>query len=245
MKSTESIQKKIFFLTIFSVAMGFLEAAVVVYLRQIYYPEGFGFPLKEAIWGNLFLESWREISTIVMLLTVSVLAGRMTYERFSYFLYCFGVWDIFYYVGLKVLLNWPPSLFTWDVLFLIPVVWIAPILAPIVCATTIIIFSGFILYYQNKGYPVRINLFEWSLLSLGALVILITFIWDYSKIIIQGGFLKRFFSLATDLNFQSIVTSYIPSTYHWSLFILGEFLIFSCIVIFVRRMKSIQCLNQK
>ncbi|MFZ3137361.1 MAG: hypothetical protein WA126_08235 [Thermodesulfovibrionales bacterium] len=240
MKNTESIQKKIFLLTIFSIAMGFIEAVVVVYLRQIYYPEGFGFPLKEAIWGGLFLEYLREISTIVMLLTVSVLAGRMTYERFSYFLYCFGVWDIFYYVGLKALLDWPSSLLTWDVLFLIPVVWIAPILAPIVCATTIIIFSGFILYYQNKGYRVRINLLEWSLMSLGALVILITFIWDYSKIIIQGGFLKRFLSLTTDLNFQSIVTSYIPNTYHWTLFILGEFLIFCSIVIFVRRMKSIR-----
>jgi len=137
MKNTESIQKKIFFLTIFGIAMGFLESVVVVYLRQLYYPEGFGFPLKEAIGRGFFLEYLREIATIVMLLTVSVLAGRMTYERFSYFLYCFGVWDI---------------------LFLIPVVWLAPVLAPIVCATTMIIFSGFILYYHNKGYPVRINL---------------------------------------------------------------------------------------
>ena len=240
MKNTESIQKKIFFLTIFGIAMGFLESVVVVYLRQLYYPEGFGFPLKEAIGGGFLLEYLREIATIVMLLAVSVLAGRMTYERFSYFLYCFGVWDIFYYVGLKVLLNWPSSLLTWDILFLIPVVWLAPVLAPIACATTMIIFSGFMLYYHNKGYPVRINVLGWSLMSLGALVILITFIWDYSKIIIQGGFLKRFFSLATDFNFQSIVTSYIPNTYHWTLFILGEFLIFCSLIIFVRRMKSIR-----
>jgi len=240
MKNTDSIQKKIFFLTIFSMAMGFLEAVVVVYLRQLYYPEGFGFPLKEVIGGGLFLEYLREILTIVMLLTVSVLAGRMTYEKVSYFLYSFGVWDIFYYVGLKALLNWPSSLLTWDVLFLIPVIWIAPVLAPIVCATTMIIFSGYMLYYQNKGYPVRINLLEWSLMLLGALVILITFIWDYSKIIIQGRFLKRLFSLATDLHFQSIVTSYIPNTYHWSFFILGEFLIFCSLIIFVRRMKSIR-----
>ena len=238
MKNTESIQKKILLLTIFSIAMGFLESVVVVYLRQLYYPEGFGFPLKEAIGAGFFLEYLREITTIVILLTVSVLAGGRTYERFSCFLYCFGVWDIFYYVGLKVLLNWPSSLFTWDVLFLIPVVWIAPMLAPIVCATTIIIFAGFILYYQNKGYPVRINLLEWSLMLLGALVILITFIWDYSKIIIQGRFLKSFFSLATELHFQSIVTSHIPSTYNWTLYILGEFLIFCSLVIFIGSMKS-------
>src|SRR4030042_7126972 len=135
MKNTESIQKKIFFLTIFGIAMGFLESVVIVYLRQLYYPEGFGFPLKEVIWGGLFLEYLREIATIVILLTVSLIAGRMPYERFSYFLYCFGIWDIFYYIGLKVLLNWPSSLLTWDILFLIPVVWLAPVLAPIFCAT--------------------------------------------------------------------------------------------------------------
>jgi hypothetical protein len=236
MKNTESVQKKIFFLTVFSIAMGFLESIVVVYLRQLYYPEGFGFPLKEGIEGGFYLEYLREIATIIMLLAVSVLAGRMTYERFSYFLYCFGVWDIFYYVGLKALLNWPSSLLTWDILFLIPVVWLAPVLAPILCSITMIIFSGFMLYYHKKGYPVRINLLGWSLMSVGSLLILTTFIWDYSKIIIQGRFLKSFFSLVNDLHFQSIVTSHIPSTYNWPLFILGEFLIFCSLVISIRRM---------
>jgi hypothetical protein len=240
MKHTESLQKKILFLTIFSIAMGFLEAIVVVYLRQLYYPEGFGFPLSEAVWGGLFLEYLREILTLVILLTVSILAGRMTYERFSYFLYCFGIWDIFYYLGLKVLLNWPSSLFTWDVLFLIPVVWIAPVLAPIVCAITIIIFSGFMLHYQNKGYPVKMNVLEWSFMLLGALVILITFLWDFSKIIIKGRFLRSFLSLATDPHFKDIVTSYIPGTYHWTLFILGELSILCSLAIFVNRMKSVR-----
>jgi len=238
MQHSENIKKKIFLLTIFSIAMGFLESVVVVYLRQLYYPEGFGFPLKEAIGAGFFLEYLREITTIVILLTVSVLAGGRTCERFSYFLYCFGVWDIFYYVGFKALLNWPSSLLTWDILFLIPVVWLTPVLAPMVCATTMIIFSGFIFYYHNKGYAVRINLLGWSLMSLGALFILITFIWDYSKIIIQGRFIKSFFSLATNLHFQSIVTSYVPSTYNWTLYIFGEFLIFCSLVIFIRSMQS-------
>jgi hypothetical protein len=239
MMNTGSIQKKIPFLTIFGIAMGFLESVVVVYLRQLYYPEGFGFPLREAVWEGLSLEYFREIATIVMLLSVSALAGRTMYEKFANFLYCFGVWDIFYYAGLKVLLNWPPSLFTWDVLFLIPVVWLAPVLAPIVCAITMIIFSGFMFYYQSKGYSVRINVLEWSFMSLGALFIFVTFIWDYSKIIIQGEFLWRFFSLATDLHFTNIVIRYIPGTYNWPFFILGEFLIFCSLGLFVKRMTSI------
>jgi hypothetical protein len=236
----ESIRKKIYFLTIFSIAMGFLESVVVVYLRQLYYPEGFGFPLKEAVWEGLSLEYFREIATVIMLLSVSFLAGRSTYERFSCFLYCFGIWDIFYYAGLKVLMKWPTSLFTWDVLFLIPVVWLAPVLAPIVCAITMIIFSGFMFYYQSKGCSVRINVLEWSFMSLGALVIFITFVWDYSKIIIQGEFLWKFFSLATDLHFTNTVTRYIPGTYNWHFFIFGEFLILCSLVFFVKRMTSIR-----
>jgi hypothetical protein len=219
MKNIESLQQKIFFLTVFGIAMGFLESIVVVYLRQLYYPEGFRFPLKEGIGAGFYLEYVREISTIIMLLAVSILAGSMTYERFSYFLYCFGVWDIFYYVGLKTLLNWPSSLLTWDILFLIPAVWLAPVLTPIPCSITMIIFSGFMLYYHKKGCPVRINFLGWSLLSAGTLMILATFIWDYSKIIIHGRFLGRFFSLVNDLHLQGIVTSHIPSTYNWPLFI--------------------------
>jgi hypothetical protein len=199
--------------------MGFLESIVVVYLRQLYYPEGFGFPLKEGIGSGFYLETLREITTIIMLLAVSALAGKITYERFSYFLYCFGVWDIFYYIGLKILLNWPLSLLTWDILFLIPVVWLAPVLAPIICSITMIIFSGFALYY-------------------GTMVILTTFVWDYSKIIIQGKFLNRFFSLANNPHFQSVVTSHIPSTYNWPLFILGEIFLLCSLVIFVRKTEA-------
>jgi hypothetical protein len=72
------------------------------------------------------------------------------------------------------------------------------------------------------------------------MVILITFLWDYAKIIVQGGFLKGLFSLATDRHFQNIVTSYIPSTYNWTLFVFGEFLIFCSLAIFFRRMKSVR-----
>jgi hypothetical protein len=37
--------KTIIWLAVFSMAMGYLESAVVVYLRKLYYPDGFKFPL--------------------------------------------------------------------------------------------------------------------------------------------------------------------------------------------------------
>jgi hypothetical protein len=218
--------------------MGFLEAAVVVYLRQLYYPEGFTFPLRFTALEEVSIEYLREISTIVMLFSIGIIAGRNFYERLSYFLFCFGIWDIFYYVWLKVLLNWPPSFLTWDILFLIPVVWAGPVLAPIICAATMIVLAVCILYFKQKGYPVRIHFLEWVLLCSGASLIFATFIWDYSKIIIQEGFILRFFTLGTDPHFQKMVAQYIPTDYQWTLFILGESLILGFAVLYCKRIKS-------
>ncbi|MBN1383902.1 MAG: hypothetical protein JW983_03345 [Elusimicrobia bacterium] len=151
---------KIFLAVIFAVAMGYLEAAVVVYLRELYYPRGFnitvkvGFPFikfgpvnelrpfsKKLIWTEI----GREFSTIIMLLTFALLVGSSPAEWFAYFLLAFGIWDIFYYVFLKVILNWPESLNTTDVFFLIPTPWIGPVWLPVLCSVIIIVIALLIL----------------------------------------------------------------------------------------------------
>ena len=107
--------KTLLWLSIFGIAMGLLESAVVVYLRELYYPEGFAFPLKPMGPTLILTEILREAATLVMLMAIGVLAGRTRTERFGYFIFTFAVWDIFYYLFLKLLLNWPESLLTWDV----------------------------------------------------------------------------------------------------------------------------------
>jgi len=37
-----------------------------------------------------------------MLVSIGIIAGSNSIQKFAYFLYGFGVWDIFYYVGLKL-----------------------------------------------------------------------------------------------------------------------------------------------
>jgi hypothetical protein len=236
--SITPVRIKIVHLAVFSIAMGFLESAVVVYLRQIYYPDGFTFPLRFMALEELSIEYLREGSTIVMLISLGIIAGSNFYQRLSFFLLCFGIWDIFYYVWLKVLLNWPPSFLTWDILFLIPVVWAGPVLAPIISAITMVIISGFILSFQQKGYPIRIKFLEWGLLFSGASLIFITFIWGYSKIIIQTGFISRLLILQTDSYFRKIAAHYVPSDYPWLLFMAGESLILCFLVIFIRRTRK-------
>src|SRR5512133_3473622 len=212
-------------LTLFGVSMGFLEAIVAIYLRQLYYPGGFEFPLVVIPSRVLFMECIREMTTIIMLAVVGIVAGKNRLQRLSSFLYAFALWDIVYYAGLKLFLHWPPSWFTWDVLFLIPVVWVGPVLAPIICSCTMIMLGGGVLIMEARGYRMRIKALEWFLCFAGAFAIFVTFIWDYSKIILQSGLLSQWRTLAEDEHFRRIISTYKPVDFHWGWFITGEGLI--------------------
>jgi hypothetical protein len=169
---------KITWVSIFSIAMAFVESAVVAYLRAIYYPEGFSFPLTHAIDGLIRTELLREAATIFMLFSISILAARKLWERFAYFLLCFSVWDIFYYVWLKALLDWPATLYEWDVLFLIPIPWIGPVIAPVSVSLLMVLFSLLIIYAFKRGYDFRSTLVSIILALSGCAVILFSFMRD-------------------------------------------------------------------
>ncbi len=80
----------------------------------------------------------REAATLIMLLAVGILAGRTWRSRLGYSALAFGIWDIFYYVFLKLMCGWPRSLFDWDILFLLPLPWWGPVLAPVSIALLMI-----------------------------------------------------------------------------------------------------------
>jgi hypothetical protein len=90
----------------------------------------------------------REAATIIMLVVITYLVGSSWLERGVFFLWTFAFWDLFYYVSLYILIKWPPTIKTIDVLFLIPVPWIAPVWFPIgVSSFTIIVIA--VLYVLN------------------------------------------------------------------------------------------------
>lgn len=197
-----SLAEKFTAITIFSIAMGFLEAAVVVYLRALYYPEGFCFPLKNIPIDIFLVEIGREMSTIVMLAFIGSIAGKTLLEKFCYFLYSFGIWDIFYYVWLKLISNWPPSPMTWDLLFLVPVPWVAPVLAPLIVASTMTIVAAVIIFLQERGVYFKISKLDLALGTIAALLIFVSFMLDFPRMAAQQ----------------------LPVKYHWELLISGEFI---------------------
>ncbi len=194
-------------LVIFAITMAYLESAVVVYLREAFYPGGFDFPLKEAEPWIFIVEVGRELATLLMLGAVAWVAGAPGWGRFACFAFLFGAWDIWYYIWLKLFLNWPESLLTWDVLFLIPVVWIGPVLAPVLISLLLILGSLRAMQLLDRGATIRIDSRDWTLATAGALAVIYSFTEDILSIIIGGGL-------------QAVFT-FVPQSFGWPLFLLG------------------------
>jgi hypothetical protein len=159
------------FLVSFSIAFGFVEAAVAYYLRIVityrfhdvltHYKMllDLGFisfvrPTHSLLINChvLAVEMTREAATIIMLLSVGALAGRTWRQRIGGFLVSFACWDIAYYAFFKIIDNWPASFLTRDVFFLIPVAWIGPVITPLVISTLMLV-GDTILYVKDIRTP--------------------------------------------------------------------------------------------
>ena len=208
--------KPLLAIVLFGVAFGYVEAAVVVYLRTIDEPVRLAlfrnvphdevFPLLtleqlEAT-DHVYLlrtELGRELATLIMLASAGLAIGRTVREWFAGFIIAFGVWDIFYYVFLKVLIDWPSSLWTWDILFLLPAPWVGPVIAPVLIATGMIVAGMGILWRESQGRPIYCSLLDAAAMSIGGLILVTAFCWDFRHTAVGGW----------------------PNPFNWPLFSLG------------------------
>lgn len=190
--------KRVPFVVVWAVAFAFVEASVVEYLRAIYYPMnegGFNFPLitieQLRFMGDdhvrrLYIELGREFATLVMLATVGMAAAGNRRQAWAHFMIAFGMWDIFYYAWLKLLLDWPSSIMTWDLLFLIPVPWVAPVLAPVLISIGLVVSGSLVLAFEATDQPINAQWNDWALISSGGLIVIVSFCLNY-RTIIDGG----------------------------------------------------------
>ena len=179
----KSWQNRYIWCAIFAISFAYIESSVVVYLRALYYPEGFGFPLEELALSVYLTEAGREVASIVVLIAVSRLVERTRAGRFFLFLYCFGIWDIFYYLWLKALLNWPATLLDWDVLFLIPLPWVAPVLSPILVSLLFIAAAVTAASLEARGHRLHFRRFDWLIGLAAAMIIAGSYIWKAGYIL--------------------------------------------------------------
>ena len=172
--------KRLLIAIVFAVAFGYIESAVVVYLRVIFHPNGFTFPLApfaadELGWRMLATEIGREAATLVLIATAAMLFARARQETAAYFLVIFAIWDIFYYVWLKVLIDWPASIMDWDILFLIPCAWASPVLSPVLASVVMFLFGTVILHCSSQGRPLPIRWSDWIGWAAASTILILAF----------------------------------------------------------------------
>ncbi len=170
----------------FGIAMGFLEAVVVVYLRAAMglAPAGL-VPVYDPAAFAAFedVELARELATLIMIAAVGWLAGRGALERLAWAAVIFGAWDIVYYAGLSIVVGWPPSLTAWDILFLVPVPWVGPVWAPIVVSAALVGFGLAAARRLHAGRTIVVGpLRALSALAGGGLVVL-SFLVDSNRVL--------------------------------------------------------------
>lgn len=180
------IRSRLIWVAVFGVSMGFFEAAVVVYLRRIAYPEGFSFPLVVLEEPLAVVELAREFASLVMIASVAVITGGRFVEKLAYFLYIFGIWDVLYYVFLKLALGWPGSILEPDLLFLIPVPWVGPVLAPVLVSVVMIAAGALTVWLEAGGTPIRVNRWNLGAEIICGLVIVVSFCLDWRSVVSGG-----------------------------------------------------------
>ena len=202
------------------ISFGYIEAAVVDYLRAVPVPAVTQpaspphdpddlFPLvtldqlKAAGPDYLRLlktEVVREAATLLLLAAIALAVSANLRQWMAAWVVAFGVWDISFYAFLKLLLGWPRSLLTWDLLFLIPVPWVGPVLAPVLVSVSMIAGGFVVLGRDWQGRAVNLRPLHWLGIVAGGMILVLAFTWDRLNIMAGG----------------------MPNPFNWPLFILGE-----------------------
>lgn len=174
---------RLLWLGLFAFAMAQLEATVVVYLRELFYPEGFAFPLVIIEGRIAAIEIGREAATVLMLVAVAVLSSPDRWRRWAAFLFSFGLWDLFYYLWLYIMLGWPTHWLEWDVLFLIPLPWLGPWIAPALIAVVMVAAALGIEWLRDRGRAIQVRRPEWGVVVGSAVALLVIFMLDAGAVV--------------------------------------------------------------
>ena len=198
---------RLWLIVAFAVAMAWVESASVYYLRAMVdriepYQQN-PLPMRGVLGP---VEVVREMATLVMLLTVGMLGGRTRQTRLAYTAIAFGVWDILYYVFLWIIADWPKSLLDWDVLFLLPLPWWGPVLAPVCIALLMIVGGTLVSQYPNRRAVTPLTPTLWRLNWLGVALALYVFMADSIRAVPRG---------------LEVTRTVLPTAFNWPVFVVA------------------------
>lgn len=183
-------------LWVFGIAFGLIEAAVVVYLREIVGPlktELFSvFPIGTLLEHWVFsVERYREAATLALMLAPAILYSNLLFERVLAYVIVFGLWDLAYYSFLYIILGWPASLLTYDVLFLLPTLWVAPVICPLLVSLSLAVFGSTYLWLARRRRPRYPKPTQWIAMGTGGVLVVAAFMAN-ADYYLAGGMPPRF-----------------------------------------------------
>jgi hypothetical protein len=191
----------------FAIAMAWVEAASVFYIRalvdRIEPYQANPLPVETMTGALGHVELWREAATLVMIATLGVLAGRTWRVRAGYAALAFGAWDIFYYVFLRLISGWPRTLLDWDILFLLPLPWWGPVLAPVSIALVMILWGTLTTQSSAGATDSRWTFLTGALACVGIVLALTVFMIDTGRALPHG---------------RDAVLRVLPDDFNWPLF---------------------------
>jgi len=195
-------KKRILVIILFAIVMAYLESAIVVYLRDLY---GIVNLLEDTPTKPdklTLIEIGRELATLVMLFSIGLITGKKLQDRIGNFLIAFGIWDIFYYVWLFVFIGWPTTIMEWDILFLIPLPWWGPVLAPVLIAISMTFWGCIMVLKSEKEIFIRFNKISLTGIVVGIFLMLYTFLeYSFDTFLLNKGSYKP----SRDMNFNWIM----------------------------------------
>lgn len=197
--------RKLIPLFIFGLALGIIGASLEIYLRPLVNgTEDFTLRvLQPELLNKMQLilvrnEAWRLLAGFILLATAAALAASSIFYWVCYVVFTWSVSTVVSYCWLALRFGWPASLFDWDILFTVPRLWFAPVLAVVLIALIAVALSVILTRALDISEKLGFEFYHW--IPLGMAV----FLWVVSFLNRSGKGMKGF-----------------PASYSWTLFILG------------------------
>ena len=163
-------------LVLLAVSFAVVEAAIVTAYRSLLDPQGERFPLLPLPGSLAGLERVREAATLLLLIAAARLVYRRAVPATATFFFLFGIWDVAYYATLRCSLGWPRHGSDWDLLFLLPVPWLGPVVAPLVVSCVLVVVGSLVLRHESRRGPFRLGRLHLLAAALGGALCLWSFV---------------------------------------------------------------------
>lgn len=137
-------------LTAMSLALGYIDSIATYYVRRMPAEPEAGVdllalePVEALSARELVLEQTRQLSIVLVIVTVGIIAGRNGLQQAGTIVFSVGAWTVLRYAALRTICDWPLSFSDVDAVLYMPEavhspVWLVIVVALALAATGVVL----------------------------------------------------------------------------------------------------------